>query len=73
MNIKQAIQEDLQSAIGKDDAAELSFHWNDDEKTWCFSGTTIGGLVFETDDCEAETREEAEADAVEFLRWHTTE
>jgi len=33
---------------------------------WCLSGTT-GGLGWETDDYEADTREQAEQDAIAYL------
>ena len=53
----------LQEALAKFDA---QFSWNESENTWCLSGAA-SGLGWETDDYEAETREQAESDAVDYL------
>jgi hypothetical protein len=42
------------------------FNWNEEAKTWCLSGIDKGN-AWETDDYDAETREEAEGDAINYL------
>lgn len=41
------------------------FHYNG--STWCLSGTSTDGNYYETDDYEADTQEEAEEAAIEYL------
>jgi hypothetical protein len=43
-----------------------NFDWNEDNHTWCLYGTDNGN-GWETDDYEAETREQAESDAIDYL------
>lgn len=68
--LAKMIQKVLSKATKQNDSKEIYFHWNADEKTWCLSGTTIGGLVFETEDYEASNRAEAEQDAVAYLEYY---
>ena len=65
--LNQAIQRTIESAQSENDAASVYFHWNNEDKTWCLSGETVGHLGWETDDVEADSREQAESEAVDYL------
>jgi len=65
--LNEAIQRTIEAAQSENDAATVYFNWNDEAKTWCLSGETIGHLGWETDDVEADNREQAEAEAIEHL------
>ena len=44
---------------------KANFHYSDG--LWCLSGTSADGNYYETDDYEADTQEEAEEAAIEYL------
>jgi hypothetical protein len=50
-------------------AATCYFNWYEDSKTWCLSGETRGRVSWETEDFEADTQEQAEQAAIEYLEW----
>lgn len=63
----------LNEAIGKSvsqNGGTCEFVWNEVEHTWCLCGSTRDGLYWETDDVEAEGREQAEAEAISYLIEH---
>ncbi len=49
------------------DKYNAKFSYDEIAKTWCLYGTTPDGVAWETDDYDAETREQAENDAAEYL------
>jgi hypothetical protein len=65
--LKTNIELILQKAEYPSGPKEIWFNWDEYSKTWCFSGTTIDGLFWETDDTEAEDLESAEEDAATYL------
>lgn len=46
---------------------DAEFSFDETAQTWCLFGTTKDGLGWETDDYPAETRDEAEGDALNYL------
>lgn len=62
MNISEAIAKYINQEGGT-----CFFHYDEAAKTWCLSGETVDHLGWETDDIEAANRNEAEADATDFL------
>lgn len=76
--IAQSTAQQLEDAIAKDlaaggdsqdSASTLYFHYDDENQTWCFSGETIGNLLWETDDFEAASEEDAMKQAIDHLEW----
>lgn len=61
--LTRSIKMTLTEALAKYNA---SFHWNADDMTWCLSGTDKGN-GWETDDYDADSKEQAESDAIEYL------
>lgn len=47
---------------------DSAFNWYDTTKTWCLSGETKDGLLWETDDYEADNEREARLAAIEYLK-----
>ena len=43
------------------------FAYDTNTKTWCLYGTDTNGNYWETDDYDADTLEQAENDAIEYL------
>lgn len=62
---------DLQHEIDAAIAARggtVEFHYDEDTRTWCLAGQNRDGLLWETDDYPAPSRQTAEADAADYLR-----
>jgi hypothetical protein len=67
MDIDKLIADIIEKANKLSDPADIYFHWDSENKTWCLSGLTVGGNYFETDYVLAESREDAENQAVDYL------
>ena len=65
--LQLAIAKSLNAATLPSDSKTIDFNWSEDNRSWCLSGTTIDGNSWETDDYLADTREEAEQDAADYL------
>lgn len=62
--MKNQNENELNAALAEADA---QFNYNEADQTWCLSGVTAEGTGWETDDYEAASLEEAQADAVDYL------
>jgi hypothetical protein len=72
MNNEQTLQNKINKNINEQPntpnaARTMYFNYDVDSKTWCFTGETIGGLLWETDNMEAESREDAMLQAIAYL------
>lgn len=57
------MNEQLNALLAKHNA---QFNWNEEEKTWCLNGIDKGN-VWETDDYDVDTKDEAENEAINYL------
>ena len=63
----KAIQAKVAESDSANSAGTIHFHWDKAAKTWCLSGSTKGGLYWETDDVEADSVADASEQAIEHL------
>ena len=66
MNLKAKLAE-LLKQDNEARGVNFQFFWNANAKTWCFSGTGYGGNGHETEDFDADTKQEAIQDAIDYL------